>query len=376
MRFTQDRALLTRMGMLLLFCMLNATELFADSVVTKERTATKVAEGVYVIRHPDAPDTFPQGNTTVIIGERAVLVVDSCYLPSAAREDIAQIRRWTSKPVRYLLNTHWHYDHTMGNSAYSDAFPQLAIIAQTETRNQIKGYNPGWFERYPKRADLFRQALETGKDVSGKPLTETQKKDYATALAGVEPVGAEFKTLIARLPDLVPDLTFESEFDIDLGAREVQIKHLGRGNTAGDAIVYLPKEKILITGDLLDHPVPYLGGGYPTDLVTTLKKMAQLDARTFVPGHGEVLDGSRGKVYLNQVIDFIQTVVAQVSLEVYRIGNGPRNLEAVREAVQKDIDVEAWRQRFAGDDPDNRDLFDTFSFPGLITAAYAQVWGR
>jgi glyoxylase-like metal-dependent hydrolase (beta-lactamase superfamily II) len=372
----QDRTLLTRIGLLLLLVMLDATALSADSVVTKERTVTKVAEGVYVIRHPDAPDTFPQGNTTVIIGGREVLVVDSCYLPSAAREDIAQIRQWTGKPVRYLLNTHWHYDHTMGNGAYSDAFPQLTIIAQTETRNQIRGYNPGWFERYPKRADVFKQALETGKDASGKPLTETQKKDYATALAGVEPVGAEFKTLAGRLSDLVPDLTFESEFNIDLGNLEVQVKHLGRGNTAGDAVVYLPKERILITGDLLDHPVPYLGGGYPSELVTTLQKMAQLDAQTYVPGHGEVLDGKRGRAYLTQVIDFVQTVVSHVSLAVYRIGNGPRNLEAVREAVQKDIDFAAWRQRFAGDDPDNRDLFDTFSLPGLITAAHAQVWGR
>ena len=61
---------------------------FADSSVTTQRTITKLAEGVYEIRHPDAPDTFPQGNTTVIIGERSVLVVDSCLLPSSAREDV------------------------------------------------------------------------------------------------------------------------------------------------------------------------------------------------------------------------------------------------------------------------------------------------
>jgi hypothetical protein len=69
-------------------------------------------------------------------------------------------------------------------------------------------------------------------------------------------------------------------------------------------------------------------------------------------------------------------VVGQVSLEVYRVGNGPRNLEAVREAVKKAIDVTAWRQKFAGDDKDNRDFFDSFSLPGLVTAAYAEVWGR
>jgi glyoxylase-like metal-dependent hydrolase (beta-lactamase superfamily II) len=372
MPFAQARAIRARIALLLLLVMLNVTPSLADSVITRERTVTRVAEGIYVIRHPDAPDTFPQGNTTVIIGDKEVLVVDSCYLPSSAREDIAQIRQWTTKPVRYLLNTHWHYDHTMGNGTYAAAFPDIVVIAQTETRRQMQGYNPRWFEKYPKRADTFKKRLETGTDIDGKPLTEVQKKDFATALAGVEPVSAEFKTIVDRLPNV----TFDNEMDIDLGNREVQIKHLGRGNTAGDAIVYLPKEKILIAGDLLDHPVPYLGGGYPTELVATLRKMSQFDTQTFIPGHGESLQGETGRLYLNQVIDFIQAVISEVSRQVYLIGNGPRNLEAVREAVRKNIDFAAWRQKFAGDDKDSQDLFDTFSLPGVITAAYAEVWGR
>src|SRR5438477_6977428 len=88
-----------------------------------ERTISKLADGVYEIRHKNAPDAFTQSNTTVVIGDREVLVVDSCYLPSSAREDIAQIRQWTNKPVRYLLNTHWHFDHTLGNGVYAQEFP-------------------------------------------------------------------------------------------------------------------------------------------------------------------------------------------------------------------------------------------------------------
>jgi glyoxylase-like metal-dependent hydrolase (beta-lactamase superfamily II) len=110
----------------------------ADTSLTKERTITEVARGVYVIRHKDAPNGIPNGNTEVIIGDREVLVVVSCYLASEARQDIAQIRKWTDNPVRYLVNTHWHNDHTMGNGTYADASTNLSIIAHTETRTMMR----------------------------------------------------------------------------------------------------------------------------------------------------------------------------------------------------------------------------------------------
>jgi glyoxylase-like metal-dependent hydrolase (beta-lactamase superfamily II) len=352
--------------------LLNTTALFADSVNTKERTVTKVAEGVYVIRHPDAPTGFPQSNTTVIIGEREVFVVDSCYLTSAAREDIAQIKQWTTKPVRYLLNTHWHGDHVMGNNTYWEAFPSLAIIAQAETQKQIEGYLSTTIARYLKTTADLQQRLETGKGADGKPLTEAEKTDLAKTIANREQVMADWKNFAHR----VPNVAFDRELNIDIGNRAVQIKFLGRGNTNGDAVVYLPKEKILVAGDLLDHPVPYLGGGFPSELIATLQRMAELDTEIIVPGHGEVLRGNYGKTYLKQVIDFVQAIVAQVKKEVYRLGNSPLNLEAVQKAVLEAIDVAAWRQKFAGDDKDNRDFFDSFSLPGVIRAAYREDWGN
>jgi cyclase len=365
-------SILTRGVGALLFVLMCAAPSAADSVNTRERGVTEVAQGVYVIRHPDDPTGFPNGNTTVIVGEREVLVVDSCYLPSEARKDVEQIRRWTDKPVRYLVNTHWHGDHQMGNYIYGEAFPQLAVVAHVETQKQIEGYTSSFIGRYQKSTADVRQRLETGKAEDGKPLTEEARKELQKNLAGRELVLAEFRDFRMR----VPNLTFDQELNIDLGNREVQIKFLGRGNTRGDAVAYLPKERLLIAGDLLAHPVPYLGGGFPFELVKTLRRMSQLDAQTIIPGHGEVLRGAYARNYLQQVIDFVQAVVAQVSVEVYRRGNGPRNLEAVREAVLKAVEVEAWRQKFAGDDKENREFFDGFSMPGLVTAAYREAWGN
>lgn len=342
-----------------------------DSSKSLARSFEKIADDVYTIRHKDAPDTFPQGNTTVIIGEREVLVVDSCYLPSSAREDIAQIKSWTNKPVRYLVNTHWHFDHTMGNGTYWTAFPGLSIVAQKETAKQIAGYNPGWFDRFPRRGERLKQILEAGKDNNGKVLSDGEKKEYADAIAGIAPVQEEFKAIA----DQAPNLTFDSELSLDLGGRTVVVKFLGRGNTAGDAVVYLPKEKILISGDLVVHPVPYMFGGYPAEFAATLRRMDQLGYELIVPGHGELLRADKGRAYVRLLTDLLETVTEAVSVETHRLGAGAANLAAVRENVQKKLDVRAWRQKFAGGVKDEEDAFDT-TFAALITAAHGEISGR
>ena len=341
-------------------------DIHKDSSSTTVRTITNVAPNIYMIRHPDAPDGFPQGNTTVIIGDREVLVVDACYLPSSAKQDIEQIQKWTSKPVRYLVNTHWHYDHTMGNGTYAEAFPGISIIAHHETKRIIQGYNPGWFARFPNRSAIFKSAIESGKDANGNKLSESDIRDYKKYLDGLTPVQEEF----SKIKDRAPNLSFDHELTIDLGNREVQIKHLGRGNSAGDIILYLPKEKIIVIGDLMDHPVPYLGSGFPGEQVETLNKIAQLDADTFIPGHGNVLTG---KSYLFLLRDFLAEVVAAVRSEIEKVGNNPRLIDQVRESVHKRVDFTAWKKRFVGDNKEDGDFFDSFSVQGVFNCAFNEL---
>ena len=346
-----------------------------DSTSTRERSTQQLFDGVFTIRHEDAPDSFPQGNTTVVVGAREALVIDSCYLPSSAEQDVADIRRWTSVPVRSLVNTHWHYDHTMGNGVYRDAFPGISIVAHRETRKQVAGYNPQWFANFPKRGDQFREAITLGKDASGRTLTAGEIAEYEGALAGLDPVGREFEALAART-DLAPDTELERELVVDLGGREVRLLHLGRGNTAGDVVAWLPAEWLLVAGDLLDHPVPYLGGGYPIEEIATLRALADLGAETIVPGHGMVLRGEAGRAYLRTVLEFLEALVAAVDVEQHRAGGGPRKLDIVKAAVLAHFPVAEWRRRFAGDDVEDGDFFEGFSLDGAITATYAALWGR
>ncbi|MBI3476182.1 MAG: MBL fold metallo-hydrolase [Acidobacteria bacterium] len=353
-----------RLTLFILFVTSATTFLLSDSSTWKDRTITKLAEGIFEIRHPDAPDGFPQSNTTVIIGDKTVFVVDSCLLPSTTRADVEQIRKWTNKPVTYLLNTHWHFDHTLGNSVYAAAFPDIQIIAQIQTQKTIADFNPGAVTRYPSRAQRFRKVLDSGKDPDGQPLTPGARKDYEEALSGLGPVVAEFKDAV----QLVPNVAFDRELNIDLGKRLVQIRFIGRGNTAGDTIVYLPKERILITGDLVDHPVPYFFGGFPVDQVGTLQALAQFDAQEIVPGHGDVL---HDKSYIAQMISFLQVVNTGVEKEI----NNGKTLEETQEELPKQIDSKAWRDKFAGNVAEDQSFFDQ-SFAGLVKASYNQIKAR
>jgi len=315
---------------------------------TNERRLTKLADGVYAIEHKNLNDGNASGNTTVIIGEREVFVVDSCYRPSSAREDIAQIRQWTNKPVGYLLNTHFHNDHNNGNRTYLDAFPSLAIIAQEETKKDMDLIQPGNVERQPGELAALIATFGQGKDQSGRALSEDEKKQVEELLPGLEQAEAESKTLVYQSPTLA----FADKLDIDIGNREVQVKYLGRGNTAGDAIVYLPKDKIIAAGDLLVHPVPYTYDGYPSEWVQTLHKMGELDATTIVPGHGPIL---HDKAYLQLVADLMQSVVDQVRARIRQLGfPGSHTVDEIKGSV----DLTKFRQQFAGGDKDLQAQFD------------------
>jgi cyclase len=357
-----------RHGLLLLMVLLiGPLSVPADSVYSRERRVTKVADGIYTIRHKDPFPGWVHGNTTVIIGEREVFVVDSCQLADAAREDIAEIRTWTDKPVRYLLNTHWHQDHAGGNKDYMDAFPGLAIIAHRETREMMDATSSSMPAEMLKQATelhtYWQQQVETGKGADGKPLTGVQKTEAAERLSELDQIAQQAKTFVYQSPTL----TFEHELMVDIGRREVEVKYLGRGNSGGDALVYLPREGILITGDLLDHPVPYAFDGYPSEWIQTLQRMAELDAVTIVPGHGEVL---HNKTFLFLVADLMKSVVAQVNEQLRHNDN------ATLDDVRKVIDLKSFRQRIAGDDRDTGDFFDYSIGSSFVELAYHEAKQR
>ena len=163
----------------------------------------------------------------------------------------------------------------------------------------------------------MEKRIATGKAADGRVLTEAEKAESSERLAEIGGLFEQARIYVHR----PPTLTFRDGVTVDLGGREVEIRHGGRGNTAGDAFVYLPREKILVAGDLLVRPVPYAFDGYPAEWIRTLEGLAALDADAIVPGHGDVM---RDKSYLTQVIALMKSAVPGRSRAQARFASEPR----------------------------------------------------
>jgi glyoxylase-like metal-dependent hydrolase (beta-lactamase superfamily II) len=328
-----------------------------------QKKVTKLAEGVYAIEHPGhRQDGLFSGNTTVIIGTRQVFVVDSAFLPSVTRDDIAQIRQWTDKPVTFLLNTHFHNDHNLGNAAYIEAFPAITIMAHKETKRSMDMFGPGSAGREERANTRIQKMLDDDKGPDGKPLSAEDRTFIKDALAD----RLHWYDEIKKVHFQSATLTFDHDFSVDIGGREVQVKFLGKGNTGGDAVAYLPKEKIAVVGDLLGTPVPMANDGYPSEWIHALDNLNQLDANTIVTGHGPVLhDKSRVVLYR----DLLQSAVDQLNAKL--IQSGPAMSRTLDE-VRGSIDLSPFKQRFIGNDDSLSDEWDGF-LQGLTKTLFEEA---
>lgn len=218
----------------------------------------KVAEGVYAA-HP-TPGMNVGSNTAVILTDEGVMLVDSHITPAAARTLLTDIRELTSQPVRWVVNTHYHYDHAHGNPAFG---PDVTIIGHEFTRKMLAA-PPLEDETYrtfvdglPAQIDGLRKRLATELD---KSALDAQLHRQVGLAEGIKEVRSS-----------PPNLTLTSSLSLYRGGREIQLLHLGRGHTGGDLVVYLPKERILCSGDLLTAGLSYMGDAYGDEWVTTLE---------------------------------------------------------------------------------------------------------
>lgn len=222
----------------------------------KKVTFERLSEHAYAYTAEGDP------NTGIIVGDDAVLVADTQATPVMAEDVIRRIREVTDKPIKYVLLTHYHAVRVLGASAYGadhviasqDTYDLIVERGAADMKSEI--------ERFPR---LFRS--------------------------------------VESVPGLTwPTLMFKGEMTLWLGKLEVKIMQLGRGHTKGDTVVWLPQEKVLLSGDLVEYgATPYAGDAYFQDWPATLDAIAALEPEKLVPGRGaalktprEVADGLAG----------------------------------------------------------------------------------
>lgn len=270
-------------------------------------TSTKVADGIYLFTTTPYADVGLSGNSVAILSDDGVLVFDSSATPETASTVLAEIRRLTNKPVRYLVNSHWHWDHWGGNQVYLAANPGLQIITHEKTRELMLTVEPRWNDKGLKE-DLpnFLQGFE-------KRIAELKAQNAAPERikAAEERLATDRSFLIQKqsLHKTYPNVTFSESMTIFLGSREIQLLHAS-AITTGDTYLYLPKEEVLITGDILLSPYPFaIGGTYPAEWLKILQKFVAMEPAAIIPGHG---NAETNTDFLRSNVDLFQTVMNQV----------------------------------------------------------------
>jgi len=259
----------------------------------------KVAEGVY----------YASGgvgsNNVVIVNDRDVVLVDDGTTPAAARALLEDIRLLTNKPVSTVVNTHFHYDHTDGNSVFG---PEVQIIGHEYLRNAILTFNvldrepfkTSQKDRLPVQIASLREQLAAAKDAA-------RKTELANQLASAQALSEQLK----EIKPTPPNVTYASKMVLYKGGREIQLLFLGRGHTGGDTFVYLPRERIVCTGDMDEGArIAYMGDAFFDEWIATLEALKKLDFTLVLPGHGRPF---RDKGQITAFQSYLKDLTAQVA---------------------------------------------------------------
>jgi cyclase len=270
----------------------------SNVVVRGAHRFEKVAEGIY---YTTASGTMTVGaNSPVIVTDNEAMIVDSQITPAAARAMVQDLKAVTDKPVRYVIDSHYHYDHSHGNQIFG---PDVQVIGHDNARKRMLG---NVLEQYtyltsvdPTRATTLKQRIGETSDAEQKAALERNLKNQIDYLEAVKEVKVT-----------PPNLTVNSRIGLYPGGREIEIVYLGRGHTDTDLVILLPRERIAMTGDLMESVISYMGDSYPEEWIATLERLKGLDFDTVMPGHGVVF---KGKDHITAFQRYLRSFIDQTN---------------------------------------------------------------
>jgi len=283
-------------------------------------------------------------NSAVIVNRDDVLIVDSHISPESGRAMLQELKAITDKPVRFLINTHFHYDHVNGNQAFG---PAVDIIGHEYTRRRLagdvleKGIFADLLKGMPRQLDDLRARAAAEQDAAVKTRLEQQVR-----------VQTAFGTSLKELKVTPPTVTIDDRLTLFSGDREFRLLYLGRGHTGGDLVVYLPKERVLCSGDLLVNGVANLVDGFVDEWPDTLEKLRPLDFVDVIPGHGEPFKGK-------ERIDWFQAFLR----DLWKQASSLHDQKLPAADAAKRIDMSPHKPRYP-----------TIAGPGVPTSTVARIY--
>src|SRR5215467_8475608 len=265
----------------------------------------KIADGVYY-----ATGTVPGlgSNNVVVVNDTDVLIVDTGTSPAAARAFVEDIKKLTDKPIRYAVNTHWHYDHTAGNQIFG---PEVQIIGADYLYQMLATTDVLHREPFltSQVTTLSARIDNLNKQIAAEGNAQ-QKAALQKDLADAQHL-AQNNAEIKVTP---PTIHYSTKMVLNRGGREIDLLFLGRGHTGGDTVVFLPKERIVCTGDLMESRLAYMGDAFFSEWITTLEELKKLDFTVDLPGHGVPFSNksliTAYQAYLNDLINQVTKLKA------------------------------------------------------------------
>ena len=240
----------------------------------------EIADGVF---HIVGTGSMAVGaNSVAIVNEDDVMLVDSHVSPAALYVLQEELRAVTDKPIRYVVNTHYHFDHTDGNQMFGEG---VEVIGHRFTRDVLEGdpLSERTYQNFTSGIPAQIAQLEIEIEAAG----EADQEALEEQLFVVE----NFRDALSEVLPTPPNVTLDRKMTIYSGGREIQLLFLGRAHTGGDVLVFLPEEQILCTGDLLVEGLAFMGDAYVREWIDTLDAVAELEFDTVLPGHGAAFTG-------------------------------------------------------------------------------------
>ncbi|MBC7987620.1 MAG: MBL fold metallo-hydrolase [Sphingomonadaceae bacterium] len=292
--------------------------------------AAQFIDGVRLMAPPPDYLGFATSNILIVEQQDGIVVVDSGFARADGDRVVAYVRSFTDKPVKALIITHWHNDHPQGASQIREAWPDVRIIATEQTRFGIDGPARSLGLAYQPSPEW--EAAVTAQINEGVAADEAQAANAEHDALQRQRFARRARQFRERIPDIAgthlvaPTEILRDEILIDDPERPVRVLFLGRANTDGDAIVWLPNQRLVATGDVVVSPIPFGFFSYPADWIEALGRIKALEFELLVPGHGLPQSDS---AYVDRLVATITDIRTQVgALAAQRL-----TLEQVRERV-------------------------------------------